>query len=101
MGEPALELGGLVRDEAHSHQGVRRAAELGALAEILTGLQGGEDDVVHASRNDVALATHLGNPERVQHVVGPEAEMDRLADGNVDLVRRHYGVAVREWVAKL
>ena len=71
-----------------------QAAVLGALAPVGAGRVHGEAQHVVLARDGVDLPGQLRHPERVDHVVGVEADLDRPPDRHVDLVGRLEAVVI-------
>ena len=86
---------GVCDDDQEAHAGVLDAAELGALAPVGARRLGREAQHVVLAGDHVDLAGQLRHPEAVDHVVGVEPDLDRLAGREVDLVgRREPGVGI-------
>src|SRR5215207_2500361 len=79
---PLVVLARLLRDHAKAHVRVRQTAVLGALAEVRAGLVGLDRRERPATRDDVALAGELGDPEAVDHVASVGQGV--VARGQVD-----------------
>ncbi len=87
--DPRLPGLGVVDDHAQAHVGVRDAAELGALAEVLAGRLRREREPVESPGDHVALAAELRHPEAMDHVGPLEPERRRPAERQVQLVGGH------------
>src|SRR5437868_4276261 len=68
---------------------MRVATQLVALPGELAHTVGGHPDVVVVAWERVPLTPQGGDPERVDDIVGLEHQVDRLADGQVQLVGGH------------
>ena len=86
--DPGLEVGRAERHGLHLHPGVRKAAELGALAEVDARLIGGDLPVGDATWDGVALAVQGRNPVTVDDVAAGDLEFDLLTGRDHQLVGR-------------
>src|SRR5439155_9835697 len=86
-GQPLLECGRWLRHDEEDHVGVLEPAELSALPSIDPCVARLDGHVVDATGDHVGLARELRHPEAVEDVRGAETKLDRLADGDVDVVR--------------
>ena len=80
--------------DVEQHPGVVLAAELGALALVGPGLGRGDLERVRPPGDDVHLEQERRHPERVDDVVGLEAELHALALGQVPASAAWPGVPV-------
>src|SRR5690242_6353291 len=86
MIQPCVERCGRLRDHDHAHLRVLMTAILGALTVVDARLIRLEPGDVGLTRNSVGLPGELRHPERMNHILPGEAEPDRLADRNMQLV---------------
>src|SRR5207245_11305325 len=90
-GDPRIKLCLRDGENPEAHVRVRRAAVLGTESvpdATRDRAVGRVPEVVRAVRHDVALATELRSPERVNNVGRAKSEIHGAPDRNVDLVRR-------------
>src|SRR5918999_3135693 len=87
--EPAVELA--LGDHAHvlAHRGVADPAQLGAHDLVAAEPVRREADLRREAGHRVRLEPELGDPEGVDHVPGPDPEVDRPVVGEHELGRVH------------
>ena len=93
---PLRKLSGLDDFDAEKHVGVGVAAELGALAVVVTDFIALNPHVILAAWYEVDLTSDLRNPERVDDVLGAEIDVNCLALRNHEFIRHGTLGVIRE-----
>src|SRR5271156_4587228 len=88
---PRLKLRGRFRNQMKAHLCMLQPAELGALPAVVSRSVCAKPECSVVSRDQVVFACEVGNPEGVDHISRRRRDLDRHADGDVDLIRRNHG----------